>query len=96
MTTEPAPAVTQQQLWSWVRAHLAQVLGVPPESIDIDKGLTTYGLDSVDAVLMAGELEEAFGIEIDPASFIQYDSFGAITAALALDIEKSGKLSASS
>jgi acyl carrier protein len=96
MTTEPAPATTEQQLWAWVRAHLAHVLGVSPESIDIGKGLSTYGLDSVDAVLMAGELEEAFGIEIDPASFIQYDSFGAIIAALALDIDRSRKRAASS
>jgi acyl carrier protein len=86
----------EQQLWEWIRAHLAQLLGVPPESIDFDKGLSSYGLDSVDAVLMAGELEEAFSIEIDPASFIQCDSFGAIVATLATSIEKSRKQPTSS
>jgi len=80
---------TQQELWEWVRCHLAQVTGVAPESITFDKGLSNYGLDSVDAVLMAGELEDAFSIEIDPARFIECDSFEAIIAALASDIDKS-------
>jgi acyl carrier protein len=81
----------EEKLWEWVRAHLAHVLGVAPESIDFNQGLNTYGLDSVDAVLMAGELEEAFSIEIDPASFIECDSFGAIIRTLASGMEKSGR-----
>ncbi len=81
---------TEQTLREWVRGHLAHVLGVAPESIALDKPLSSYGLDSIDAVLMAGELEEAFGIEIDPASFIECDSFEAIIVLLASDIEKSG------
>lgn len=79
---------TEERLWEWVRNHLAQVLGVAPESIAFDKALSSYGLDSVDAVLMAGELEEAFGIEIDPARFIERDSFEAIIKTLAADIDK--------
>ncbi len=77
-------------MWEWVRTHLAHVLGVPPESIAYQRALSSYGLDSVDAVLMAGELEEAFGIEIDPARFIDCDSFEDIVKTLAADIDKSG------
>jgi acyl carrier protein len=69
---------------------------VAPESVALDKPLGTYGLDSVDAVLMAGELEEAFGIEIDPASFIECDSFEAVIVLLASDIEKPGRRPANS
>jgi acyl carrier protein len=87
---------TEQRLWEWVRAHVARVLGVPPESIDLEKGLSTHGLDSVDAVLMAGEIEDAFGIEIDPGRFLQYDSFQAIIAALAADIDQAERARVSS
>jgi acyl carrier protein len=82
---------TEQRLRDWVRGHLAQRVGLAPESIEIDKGLGSYGLDSVDAVLMAGELEEAFNIEIDPARFLQFDSFKQAIEMLAVDIDKSGK-----
>ena len=87
---------TAQRLTEWIRAHLAQVLGVKPECIGLDRELSSYGLDSVGAVLMAGELEEAFGIEIDPASFIDCHSFNTIIAKLAADIDKSSREEASS
>ena len=79
---------TDERVCEWVRDHLAQVLGVAPESVTVDKGLSSYGLDSVDAVLMAGELEEAFGIEIEPARFIACDSLGEIIKMTASDIDQ--------
>jgi acyl carrier protein len=82
---------TEERLWEWVRNHLAQVRGVAPESVTVDKGLSSYGLDSIDSVLMAGELEEAFGVEIEPARFIACDSFREIIATLAVDIDKAGE-----
>lgn len=87
---------TEERLWEWLRNHLAQVRGVTPESVTVDKGLSSYGLDSIDAVLMAGELEEAFGIEIDAARFIACDSFSAIITTLASDIDKAGERRVSS
>lgn len=86
---------TEARLREWLRAHLARVLGVAPESIALDQAVSEYGLDSVDRILMAGELEEAFGIEIDPAGFIACDSFEDIIGVLARDIEKSGRSAAS-
>lgn len=74
--------MNEQQLRDWIRGHLAQRVGVAGEEIAFDRTLGDYGLDSVDAVLMAGELEEAFGIEIDPAAFIQFDTFEQMIAAL--------------
>jgi acyl carrier protein len=87
---------TEERLGEWVRGHLAKVRGVTPESVTLDKGLSSYGLDSVDAVLMAGELEEAFGIEIDPARFLACDSFGEIITTLTPDIDKAGERRVSS
>ena len=69
-------------LRAWVRSHLGRVLGMAPEQVGLDRTLADYGLDSVDAVLMAGELEEAFGVEIDPAGFIQFDTIEAMVLAL--------------
>jgi acyl carrier protein len=79
---------TEDTLRDWVRAHLAGLLGKPPATIALDGKLNDYGLDSVDAILMAGELEDHFGIEIDPASFIQFDTFEAMIAALSTAIDR--------
>jgi acyl carrier protein len=79
---------TEERVSEWVRVHLGQVLGMAPESVTVDKGLSSYGLDSVDAVLMAGELEDAFGIEIEPARFIACDSLGEIIRMTASDIDR--------
>jgi acyl carrier protein len=82
---------TEERLGEWVRDHVAKVRGVAPESVTFDKGLSSFGLDSVDAVVMAGELEDAFGIEIDPARFLACDSFGEIITRLIPDIDKAGE-----
>jgi acyl carrier protein len=72
----------ESEIRAWVRGHLAKLLGVPAESIRLEKELGSYGLDSVDVVLMAAELEEAFGLEIDPAGFLQYATIEAMVASL--------------
>ncbi len=36
------------------------------ESIDPDKLLTQYGLDSISALTVAGELEDMLGVELPP------------------------------
>ena len=73
----------EKGLRDWVRNHLAHLLGVAPETIVLERSLADYGLDSVDAVLMAGELEEALGVEIDPAGFLQFDTFEQMIVAVA-------------
>jgi acyl carrier protein len=79
---------TEQKLSQWIRTYLAQTVGVPAEGIDFKLGLDAYGLDSVDAILMAGELEEAFGIEIDPARFLQCSTFEQAVGMLRVDIDR--------
>lgn len=83
--------MTEDGLRHWVRNHLASLLGVSPDSILLDRSLADYGLDSVDAVLMAGELEEALGIEIDPASFLQFDTFEQMIVAVAPGLERTAQ-----
>jgi acyl carrier protein len=69
-------------LRSWVRQQLAQRLGRSSEDIVLDKSIEDFGLDSIDAVELAGELEQALGIEIDPAAFLNNPTLEASIAAL--------------
>jgi len=74
---------SEQDLRNWVRQHLGHLLNVAPETVALDRTLSDYGLDSVDGVLMAGELEDAFKIEVDPAVFMTFDTFEAMIVGLA-------------
>ena len=74
--------MAESKVRAWVRAHLARYARMEPGDVSFDRALADFGMDSVDAVLMAGELEEATGVEIDPATFLQYDTIGQMVAAL--------------
>jgi acyl carrier protein len=76
-----------EELHNWVRQHIGKLLGIAPESVSLDAKLSDYGLDSVDAVLMAGEIEDHFDIEINPASFIRFPTFEEMIAGLVSALE---------
>jgi acyl carrier protein len=61
-------------LRDWVVRYLARLLELDEQHIDLNKSLGEFGLDSVDAMIMAGELEEHFGIETDPSIFFECDT----------------------
>lgn len=66
----------------WVREHLGSLLALNPSQVDLNKSLRDLGLDSVDAVLLAGELEDALGSEIDPAAFLRSRTLEEMIASL--------------
>ena len=75
-------------LRQWVRAHLAERLGIEASAVELGCGLDQYGLDSVDAVLMAGELETAMDVEIDPAAFMLHPTLEAMIQCLGDQLEQ--------
>ena len=72
--------MAESKIRRWVREYLAGVLKIP--EVELDRSLEAYGLDSLEAVLMAGALEDELGFEIDPAAFLQYPTIEAMVAAL--------------
>ena len=70
------------ELRGWVRRYLAEVLGIPEKQVELARTLESYGLDSIEAVLMAGALEDELGFEVDPAAFLQYPTIEAMVAAV--------------
>ena len=75
-------SLTPENARLWARAYLAHLLNRPDGEIDLYQPLSEYGLDSVDAVVMAGEMEAHFGIEIDPATFLREATLGELIAEL--------------
>jgi acyl carrier protein len=58
----------------WVMRYLARLLEIDERHIDLKKSLGEFGLDSVDAMIMAGEFEEYFRIETDPSLFFDCET----------------------
>ena len=78
----PQPALTPQNVREWATAYLAHLLNRPPAEIDLFREISAYGLDSMDAVVMAGAMEDHFQVEIDPAAFLRQTTIGDLLDAL--------------
>lgn len=55
-------------LMEWLVVHLASALEMPAEAIDVGRNLEDYGLDSMQAVGLTGDLQSWLGVEIPPTA----------------------------
>ncbi|MFE9780478.1 acyl carrier protein [Streptomyces sp. NPDC005775] len=53
-------------VYEWLSARVALYLRRAPETIDATVPLAEYGMDSVAALSLCGDLEEEFGLEVEP------------------------------
>ncbi|MEV4140938.1 acyl carrier protein [Dactylosporangium sp. NPDC049742] len=60
-------APTRDAVRGWLVARVAHYLEEPPEAIDAEADLARYGLESVYAFALCGEIDEAWGVNIEPS-----------------------------
>lgn len=60
----------------FVRQELSSRVKVPIEQIDASSHLVDLGLQSIDAVIMCGEIEDRFQVELDPSAIFQFQTVG--------------------
>ncbi|WP_108920541.1 acyl carrier protein [Mycobacterium montefiorense] len=63
----------------WLATKIAGYLSITPDMVDRDRSLADYGLDSVYAVTICGEIEDAFGLPIEPTLAWDYPSVNAMS-----------------
>jgi acyl carrier protein len=56
----------------FLRTHVAARTDCPVEQITASSGLIELGLQSIDAVLLCGEVEDEFKIELDPSAIFEH------------------------
>ena len=61
--------LTEEELLSFCREELSQMMGVAPESIDVHASFDALRLNSIHAMQMLDELEDRLGITISPIVF---------------------------
>ncbi|MDF5724778.1 MAG: SDR family NAD(P)-dependent oxidoreductase, partial [Rhizonema sp. PD37] len=69
---------TVESIQAWLVAKVAEQLQVPPQEIDICEPLAQYGLGSLAAVRISGELQEWLGREVAPTLLYDYPTIQAI------------------
>lgn len=57
---------TRDDIIAFLLEQLVDRIGGEPADIDRDADLVGLGIESIDAVLVSGELEDRYGVEIEP------------------------------
>ncbi|MEK8016255.1 MAG: SDR family NAD(P)-dependent oxidoreductase [Candidatus Parabeggiatoa sp.] len=69
---------TLETIQAWLLTQISQQLKIAPSEIDIREPLAGYGLDSVTAVRLSGELETRLGRQLSPTLIYDYPSIQAL------------------
>ncbi len=80
---------TEEDIQAFLAEKLALVLRTTPDQINIHDDLATYGLDSLDAMVIMGKLSERCGVEIDFDILWDYPSIAAVSEFVANKVKKS-------
>ena len=63
---------TEEEIRSWLITNIASVVNMEPSGIDVRQTFDNYGLDSLQAVSLSGDLETWLGREISPTVVWDY------------------------
>lgn len=66
-SAEHAPDLGHGAVSTWLRERLADSLQLDPQRIQPTAPLSSYGLDSMLSAMMLTEIEDTFGVLVDPA-----------------------------
>ena len=81
VTDRPA-APDAGEVREWLRGCAAAYAQRPAEEIDPDLPLSEYGLDSVYALSLCAEIEDRYGIEVEPTLMWDHPAIGPLAEAL--------------
>ena len=71
-----------------IRGAVAEAAAVGIDEVKLEATLTDYGLDSIDAVMIANALEDALNVSVEPAMFYKHPNFRAVSDDLAETLAK--------
>lgn len=82
MSDRTAAGVTE-----FLRHRVSERTKVPVEEIGDSTNLVDIGLESVDAVLICGEIEDAYQIEVEPSLMFEFQTLGEVATAVMASLE---------
>ncbi len=86
MTPKAAkPGLTKAEIMDWVADWIARELRIDRQQITADKTFVRYGMDSVHAMMMIGDLEERLARRLSPTLAWDYPNVEALADFLLQD-----------
>ncbi len=83
----PAESVERSDIEAWLKRRLSELLECSPDAISAEAQFASLGLQSVDAVALAGELEEWLARELPHSLIYEFPSVGRLAAHLSFEDE---------
>jgi acyl carrier protein len=76
-------ATTPADVRQWLVDRVCAYLEIPTPELDVHAPLAEIGLDSVYALALSGDVEDTFGIEIEPTVAWDYPTVDELAGAIA-------------
>lgn len=80
--TDTGP-LTEDRLRQWLTERVATQLKIAPAQVDTSRNFESYGLDSMAAIKLAGDLEKVIERRLSPALLFEHPNIDALAAHLA-------------
>lgn len=75
---------------NWLISKISELLELNPDQIDVKKPFTSYGVDSVTAVALSGDLEEWLGRRLTVTVVFDYPDIESLAGYLAESTHSKG------
>lgn len=78
---------TSAAIQMWLVTELAAQIGVKPDDIDMREPFDSYGLNSAQALVIAGKLENLLGFKLSPVLLMYYPTIESLSQRLEEEAE---------
>ncbi|GAA4827406.1 acyl carrier protein [Saccharopolyspora rosea] len=80
-TNAPGTAeLTVERVQNWITTQVAARLETTADQVDVHKYFDEFGLDSADALVLAGELEKWLGFELETTAMWYHPTIAELSA----------------
>lgn len=62
----------EEEIKAWLVSNIAAIIEIDPELIDVQKPLENYGIDSMQAMNLSGDMQEWLGCQLSPTVVWDY------------------------
>jgi acyl carrier protein len=85
-TTQHGPA--EAEIRDWLAVRIADYVGAEPGHIAMDRDFSEYGLESVSAFIMCGDIEAHLGLVVEPTAAWDHPTVEALAAFLRAELSR--------
>lgn len=77
---------TEESITAWLLAQIADYLKVPADTMQPTVPLAEYGMDSVFAIALCGDIEDRFGLPVEPTLAWDYPTVAQMAQFLSAEL----------